>query len=178
MLYAQPRIDPKARIARNAIVIGDVEIGAYSLVLFFAVLRGDCGQRIVIGDNTNIQEGACIHVAPGFDTIVGDGVTIGHGATVHGCIIGDNTLVGMDASVIDGAIVGKECLIGAGALVTGSARIPDRSLVLGSPAKVVRTLTDEEVDSIYRNAQEYLIIADALLESGMCEEGVAVNFGL
>lgn len=178
MIYSKPIIDPTARIARNAVVIGDVEIGRQAVVLFFAVIRGDCGQRIVIGERTNVQEGACIHVAPGYDTVIGEGVTIGHGATVHGCIIGDHTLIGMDATVLDGAIIGKNCLVGAGALVTGTARIPDGMLVLGSPARAVRELTKEELRAIYQNELDYLEISDDLFDSGLIGQGSAENRGV
>ncbi len=169
--YGNTRVHPTARIAKNAVVIGDVEVGARCTILFNAVLRGDCKGHIVVGENTNIQEGACLHVNEGGQTIVGSNVTVGHGAIVHGCTIGDGTLVGMGAVVIDGARVGKRCLVGAGALVTGTADIPDGMLVIGSPARAVRPLTPEEFASLDEAVQEYLQIGDDLLQTGLLESG-------
>lgn len=162
----KPNIDGKARIARNATVIGDVTIGSETTVFFNATLRGDCGGRIVIGNRSNVQENACLHVSRRFDTIIGDDVTVGHGAIVHGCTIGDGTIVGMGSIVIDGANVGRNCLIGAGALVTGTANIPDGMLVIGSPAKAVRALTEEELAGNLASAQEYVEIGAELVASG------------
>ena len=171
MEHPTPRIHPTARIARNAVVTGDVELGARCTVLFNAVVRGDCAGRIAVGENTNIQEGACLHVNVGGETVVGSNVTVGHGAIVHGCTIGDGTLVGMGAIVIDGARVGKRCLIGAGALVTGTADIPDGMLAIGSPARAVRPLTPDELTGLEESVQEYLHVGDELAEQGLlaCE---------
>ena len=162
----KPNIDATARIARNATVLGDVTIGAETTVFFNATLRGDGGGRIVIGKRSNVQENACMHVSRRFDTIIGDDVTVGHGAIVHGCTIGDGTIVGMGSIVIDGAKVGKNCLIGAGALVTGTANIPDGMLVIGSPAKAVRALTDEELAGNLASAEEYVKTGAELVASG------------
>ena len=126
-------------IADTAVVVGDVTLGKGSSVWFHAVIRGDEG-AITIGENTNIQDGAILHE----ETVVGSNCTIGHGAIVHGCTVGDNTLIGMGAIVLGGAKIGSHCLVGAGALVTGKMDAPDGSLILGSPAKVVRPLTDAE----------------------------------
>lgn len=169
----QPRIAPNAHIATSAVVIGNVTIGEECCVLFNAVLRGDCGAYIQLGDRTNVQEGACLHVSPGVPTVVGHDVTIGHGAVVHGCTIGDHSLVGMGATVLDGAQVGKCCLIGAGALVTGTARIPDGMLVIGSPAKAVRPLTQAELASLDENVQEYLHVGRQLAQEGWLLTGEA-----
>lgn len=162
----QPRVASSAHIATNAVVIGNVTIGEECCILFNAVLRGDCGTYIQLGDRTNVQEGACLHVSPGVPTVIGHDVTIGHAAVVHGCTIGDYSLVGMGATVLDGAQVGKRCLIGAGALVTGRARIPDGMLVIGSPAKAVRPLTDAELASLDDNIQEYLHVGRRLAQEG------------
>lgn len=167
MDYSSARIHPTARIAKNAVVIGNVEVGAHCTVLFNAVLRGDCEGRIVVGENTNIQEGACVHVNQGGQTVIGSNVTVGHGAIVHGCTIGDGSLVGMGAVVIDGARVGKRCLVGAGALVTGTADIPDGMLVIGSPARSVRPLTQDELASLENSVQEYLHVGDDLARQGL-----------
>ena len=175
MDYDRLVVDPSARIARNAVVIGDVTLGADCTVLFNATLRGDCRGRIIVGDRTNIQELACIHVPLDGDTVVGSDVSVGHGAILHGCVIGDGTLVGMGATVLDGARVGRNCLIGAGALVTGSADIPDGMLVVGSPAKAKRPLTDEELAGLRENAAEYVAIGRDLASQGLLAEGCAPN---
>lgn len=172
-----PKIAPTARIARNATVIGDVELGQDCTVLFGAVLRGDMGRKIVVGDRTNIQEGVCVHVPTDGDTIIGSDVTVGHGAIVHGCTIGNGTLVGMGAIMLDGAKVGKRCLIAAGALVTGTADIPDEMLVIGSPAKAVRPLTEAEIESLAESAEEYVQIGRDLAEQDLIDEGFAANLG-
>lgn len=164
--YPIPRIHETAFVANNATVIGNVEIGARSCVLFNATLRGDCRGHIVVGDRTNIQELACVHVPLGGETIIGNDVTVGHGAIIHGCTIGDGTLVGMGAIVIDGARIGRNCLVGAGALVTGTADIPDGMLVVGSPARAVRALTPEEVASLSVNVEEYVAIGEELAREG------------
>lgn len=130
-----PTVSPTAHVATNATVIGDVTIGDECCVLFNAAIRGDCDSFVRLGERTNVQEGACLHVSHGSPTIIGHDVTIGHAAVVHGCTIGDHSLVGMGATVLDGAEIGNHCLIGAGALVTGSARIPDGMLVVGAPAR-------------------------------------------
>lgn len=172
-----PKIALTARIARNATVIGDVELGQDCTVLFGAVLRGDMGRKIVVGDRTNIQEGVCVHVPTDGDTIIGSNVTVGHGAIVHGCTIGDETLVGMGAIVLDGAKVGNRCLIAAGALVTGTADIQDGMLVIGSPAKAVRPLTEAEIEGLAESAEEYVQVGRDLAEQDLIDEGFAANLG-
>lgn len=175
--FKSPKIAPTARIARNATVIGDVELGQDCTVLFGAVLRGDMGQKVVVGDRTNIQEGVCVHVPTDGDTIIGSNVTVGHGAIVHGCTIGDETLVGMGAIVLDGAKVGNRCLIAAGALVTGTADIQDEMLVIGSPAKAVRPLTEAEIEGLAESAEEYVQVGRDLAEQDLIDEGFAANLG-
>ena len=138
-------------LATGAIVVGDVTLGRGCSVWYNAVLRGDDG-AIVVGEDTNIQDGAILHEG----TTVGRACTIGHGAIVHGCTIGDNTLVGMGAIVLNGAKIGSNCIIGAGALVTGKMDAPDNSMILGSPAKVVRTLSETDIESIRIAAREYV----------------------
>lgn len=147
MLYKLGNVEPELVggghfIASTAAVIGRVSMGANSSVWFSAVVRGDM-EDIIIGDNTNIQDAAVLHADPGYKLVLGDGVTIGHQATVHGCMVGDNTLIGINAVVLNGAKIGRDCLIGANALVTENMEIPDGSLVLGSPAKIVSTLSED-----------------------------------
>ena len=150
-----PRIHPSAWIADAAQVIGLVEIGADASVWFNATLRGD-NELIKVGASSNLQEAAVLHTDPGCPLVIGEWVTVGHQAMLHGCTIGDGTLVGIQAVVLNGAKIGRDCLIGAGALVTEGKEIPDRSVVLGSPAKVVRQLSDEDVARIRRGAQTYV----------------------
>ena len=145
-------------IAPNATVIGNVSLGSESSVWFNAVLRGD-GDTITIGKRTNIQDGAIIHVDPGFPVTIGDEVIVGHAAIIHGATVGDNTLIGMRSTILNGAVIGKWCIIGAHALVTEGMQIPDYSLVLGSPAKIVKTLSDEQIQKIKRNAEVYVALA-------------------
>jgi len=153
-----PQIDGTCFIAPGSAVIGDVVIGRNSSVWHNAVIRGDMA-RIVIGQNTNIQDNCVLHCIDGVELVIGDNVTVGHGAILHSCSIGDNSLIGMGAIVLDGVKIGRNCLIGAGAVVTPNTVIPDGSLVLGSPAKIKRELTEEEIRNIRANAEEYVHIA-------------------
>ena len=141
-------------IAEGAKIVGDVTIGEDSSVWYNAVIRGD-SNSITIGENTNVQDNAVLHTSHSHALKIGDNVTIGHGAIVHGCTVGNNVLIGMGAIVLDGAVVEDNCIIGAGALVTQNKVMPEGSLVLGNPAKVVRELTQEEIKSIQINADEY-----------------------
>lgn len=141
-------------IAEGAKITGEVEIEENSSVWYNAVIRGD-SNPIVIGENTNVQDNAVLHVSHSHPMSIGDNVTIGHGAIVHGCTIGNNVLIGMGAIVLDGAVIEDNCIIGAGALVTQNKVIPSGSLAFGNPAKVLRTLTEEEKQSILENANEY-----------------------
>jgi carbonic anhydrase/acetyltransferase-like protein (isoleucine patch superfamily) len=145
------RTDASVLILPGAAVSGEVHLGKNVSIWYNAVLRGDQG-AIAVGDDTNIQDGAILHE----ETRVGAGCTIGHAAVVHGCTVGDNTLIGMGAVVLTGARIGSNCIVGAGALVTGKMDAPDGSMLLGSPAKVVRPLSGEEIASIRLSAEEYL----------------------
>ncbi len=153
-LRKPPRLGQGVYIARGAVVVGDVALGDFSSVWYNAVLRGDIN-RIVVGHHTNIQDGAILHLESDLPCLVGDYVTVGHSAIVHACTVGDETLVGMGAVILDGANLGRQCLIGAKALVTQRTQIPDGSLVLGSPAKVIRALTDEERQRLRISAERY-----------------------
>jgi carbonic anhydrase/acetyltransferase-like protein (isoleucine patch superfamily) len=151
-----PRIDPSAFVVDSATIVGDVVIGAESSCWFHAVVRGDI-EPIRIGARTNVQDNATLHVMGGrFGTTLGDDVTVGHNAVVHGCVIEDGVLVGIGAIVLDGAVVGAESLIGAGALVAPGTRVPPRSLVLGSPGKVVRPVNDAELERMRQAAANYV----------------------
>lgn len=142
-------------IAPDAHIIGRVRLGRDGGVWFGAVLRGD-NELIDVGEGTNIQEGAILHTDPGFPLSIGVGVTIGHRAIVHGCTIGDGSLIGMGATVLNGARIGANCLIGANALVTEGKEFPDGSLIVGSPAKVVRELAPEALEGLRRSAGNYI----------------------
>lgn len=146
---------PSSWVAPTAAVIGNVHLAQDSSVWFGAVIRGD-NEPISIGLGSNVQDGAVLHADPGFPIDVGSGVTIGHQAMLHGCTVGDGSLIGIQAVVLNGARIGAGCLIGAKALVTENMLIPDGSLVLGAPAKVVRTLTPEQQANLRANAQSYV----------------------
>ena len=149
-----PEIHESVFVAPTAIVVGNVRIGAGSSVFFGAVLRSELDE-IVIGEGTNIQDNCVVHIERGIPVHVGSGCTIGHSAIVHSCTVGDNTLVGMGAIVLNGAVVGSNCIIGAGALVPQNAVIPDGSLVVGMPAKVRRAVTAEEIAANRASAAMY-----------------------
>ena len=151
-----PEIAPDGPVwvAPGAHVMGKVHLAAGVSIWFNAVLRGD-NEPITIGENTNIQDGVVGHADPGFPLTVGAGVTVGHLALIHGCTIGDNTLIGMGAFVMNGAKIGKNCLIGAKALVTEGKEIPDGAMVLGSPGKVVKILDEDAQKGIARIAENY-----------------------
>lgn len=165
-LRAKPKLGAGVYIAKGAVVLGDVRIGEHSSVWYNAVVRGDINY-IEIGHHTNIQDNAVLHLADDFPCIVGNHVTVGHSAIIHACTIGSEVLVGMGAVVLDGAVVGDQCLIGARALVTGGINIPAGSLVLGSPAKVVRPLTGEERASLKPWADKYVENAAYCLKHGI-----------
>ncbi len=151
----EPEIDDSAWVAPNASVIGKVRIAADANVWFGAVLRGDIDE-IVLGERSNLQDNAVIHTEAGNPTIVGADVSIGHGAIVHGCVVEDGCLIGMNATVLNGAVIGANSLVAAGALVLEGTVIPPRSLVAGVPAKVRRELTDEEVAGLLGNSARYV----------------------
>ncbi len=163
-LTKQPRLGKGVYIARGAAVLGDVRIGDYSSVWYNAVVRGDIN-RIAVGHHTNVQDNAVLHLADDFPCIVGNWVTVGHSAIVHACRVGDETLVGMGAVILDGAVIGKQSIIGAKALVTQGMKVPAGSLVLGMPAKVVRPLTREERAGIKWWAEKYVANAAYCLEN-------------
>jgi carbonic anhydrase/acetyltransferase-like protein (isoleucine patch superfamily) len=152
-----PKLPPTGAywIAPNAQVIGDVQIGDDVGIWFGAVLRGD-NDPIVIGKGSNIQDGVMVHTDPGKGVKIGEGCTIGHHAIIHGCTIGNNSLIGMGATVLNGARLGDNCLVGANALITEGKRFPDNSLIVGSPARVVRTLDDAAIAGLRLSAQNYV----------------------
>ena len=151
-----PTIHAETFVAEDATVIGDVTLAQGTSVWPQAVLRGD-NASIRIGQYSNVQEGAVLHADPGYALTVGEGVTIGHQAMLHGCSIGDGALIGIQAVVLNGAIIGKNCLVGAGAIVTEGKVFPDNSLILGAPAKVVRELTPEAITDMHCNARDYAV---------------------
>lgn len=153
-------------IARTAVVIGDVTLGDQSSVWYGAVLRGDIN-RIVVGHHSNIQDNAVLHLADDYACIVGNYVTVGHSAIVHACTVGNECLIGMGATILDGSVIGEQSIIGANALVTQGTQIPPGSLVLGSPAKVVRALPPEERQKLRYWAEKYVENAAFCLENGI-----------
>ena len=156
------QIHDTAFIAPGAVVQGDVTIGENSGIWYNAVVRGD-RDSIVIGKESNIQDNAVVHLGSGYPVEIGDHVTIGHGAIVHGCKISDNTMIGMGAILMNGCKIGKNCIIGAGALVTQNSNIPDGSLAFGNPARIIRKLTEEEIAGNKGNADRYVQAARAQL---------------
>ncbi|SER43457.1 Carbonic anhydrase or acetyltransferase, isoleucine patch superfamily [Tranquillimonas rosea] len=149
-----PSLAQDAWVAPDANIIGDIVLGAGASVWFCATLRGD-NERIDVGDGTNIQENCVLHTDMGFPLTIGANCTIGHKAMLHGCTIGEESLIGMGATVLNGARIGRNCLIGAGALVTEGKEIPDGSLVLGAPGKVVRELDDQARAALRASALHY-----------------------
>ncbi|MFF9147975.1 gamma carbonic anhydrase family protein [Streptomyces sp. NPDC055051] len=160
----EPAVDPTAFTAPTSVVLGDVTLGARAGIWYHAVLRADCGP-ITVGEDSNIQDNCTVHVDPGFPVSIGDRVTIGHNATVHGCVIEDDVLVGMGATVLNGARIGAGSLIAAQALVPQGMEVPPGSLVAGVPAKVRRELTEEEQAGIRLNAEMYLHLAKSHAEA-------------
>ncbi|MCP4340304.1 MAG: gamma carbonic anhydrase family protein [Desulfobulbaceae bacterium] len=159
MLYhlddKQVQLPEKYFIAKSAVVIGNVALGKDVSIWFNAVIRGD-SELIVIGEDCNIQDGAVLHTDPGYPMTLGKGVTVGHKAMLHGCNVGDYSLIGINAVVLNGAKIGNHCVIGANSLVTENMEIPDGSLVLGSPAKIKRNLTFEQQQVLELQAQHYV----------------------
>ncbi|MEO9339029.1 gamma carbonic anhydrase family protein [Mesorhizobium sp. SB112] len=147
--------EPTNWIAPDATIIGNVNIGRNVGVWFGSVIRGD-NENITIGDDTNVQEHTIMHTDPSFPLTIGEGCTIGHRALLHGCTIGKNSLIGMGAIVLNGAKIGNNCLVGAGSLVTEGKEFPDNSLIVGSPAKAVRTLDDEAINRLKLSAAHYV----------------------
>ncbi len=160
---ATPNLHPSVFIAQGANLIGDVRIGADSSVWFQSVLRADVN-TIEVGSGSNIQDGCVIHLADNFGTRIGDFVTVGHKAILHACSIGDEVLVGMNAVILDGAEIGARSIIGAGALITGGKKFPAGSLILGSPAKLIRLLSIEEQSGIKHWADKYVQLSKVYRE--------------
>jgi len=142
-------------IAPDAVLVGDVRVGRNAGIWFGVVIRGD-NEPIVVGDDTNVQEHTVMHTDPGFPLTVGSGCTIGHRAMLHGCTVGDNSLIGMGAIVLNGARIGRNCLVGAGALVTEGKEFPDNSLIVGAPAKAIRVLDEAAVARLGASAAHYV----------------------
>jgi len=142
-------------VADNATIIGGVRLGDKASVWFNAVLRGD-NDWIIVGERSNVQDGAVLHTDPGLELVIGDGVTVGHLAMLHGCHIGNNTLIGIGSTVLNGASIGDNCVVGANALITEDKSFPAGTLIVGAPARVVRALSDEEITKIGHSAQVYV----------------------
>ncbi|MEM7146803.1 MAG: gamma carbonic anhydrase family protein [Verrucomicrobiota bacterium] len=162
-LGASPRLGEGVYIASTAVVIGDVSLGDHSSVWYGVVLRGDIN-RIEVGRYTNIQDNSVVHLSDDYPAIIGDYVTVGHGAVVHACTVGDECLIGMGSIVMDGAVVGARSIVGAGAVVTRGMEISEGSMVMGSPAKVVRELSGEERNGIRYWGEKYAANAAYCLE--------------
>lgn len=142
-------------VADSAVVLGSVLLKQDASVWFNAVLRGD-NELITVGEGSNIQDGSVLHTDPGCPLVIGDHVTVGHKVMLHGCQIGDNSLIGINAVILNGAKIGRNCLIGANALITEGKEIPDNSMVLGAPGKVVRELSQDEIQGLRRAAEHYV----------------------
>jgi gamma-carbonic anhydrase len=165
-LRRQPTLGKGVYITSRAVVLGDVTLGDYSSVWYNAVLRGDIN-RIIVGHHSNIQDNSVLHLADDLPCVLGNYVTVGHSAIVHACTVGDECLIGMGSTILDGSVIGDQCIIGANALVTQNSQIPAGSLVLGSPAKIVRPLTPEERASLKSWAEKYVVNAAYCLEHGL-----------
>ena len=150
-----PELDPQSWVAPNAAVIGQVVMKKNASVWWNCTVRGDT-DRIIIGENSNIQDGSIVHTNRGIVVTLGDHVTVGHGVILHGCTIGDRCLIGMGATILNHAVVGKNSLVGANSLLPEGKVYPERSLIMGAPAKVVRELTDEEVAHLTDSAERYV----------------------
>ena len=166
MNYKSAKIAEDANIAKRSVIIGDVTIGRDSCVLYYSVLRGD-EAPVVIGEESNIQENCTVHVSRNMPVRIGNNVTVGHNAVIHSCTIGDRTLIGMGAVILDGVQIGNDCIIGAGSLVTKNTIIPDGSLVIGSPAKIKRNLTGEEKLGNLENSKEYVSVSREMKRQGV-----------
>jgi gamma-carbonic anhydrase len=165
-LSKPPTLGQSVYIARTAVVVGDVTLGDFSSIWYHAVLRGDIN-RIVVGHHTNIQDNVVVHLADAFPCLIGNHVTVGHSAIVHACTIADEALIGMGATVLDGASIGSQSIIGANALVPPGMQIPPQSLALGSPARVIRPLTEDECHGLRALAEKYVVNAGFCLQHGI-----------
>lgn len=150
-----PQIDPQSWVAPNATVIGQVVLARNASVWWHCTLRGDT-DRLIVGENSNIQDGSVLHTDPGLELIVGANVTVGHRVVLHGCTIGDGSLIGMGATLLNRSVIGKNSLVGANTLIPEGKVFPERVLIVGSPGKVVRELTDEEVARLPGSAERYV----------------------
>ncbi|NDL67360.1 gamma carbonic anhydrase family protein [Clostridiales bacterium F-3ap] len=159
----EPAISDLAYVADNAKVTGKVRVGDHSSIWFGAVLRGDL-QPITVGSHTNIQDNAVVHINHDAPTVIGDYVTVGHDAIVHGCTVGNNVLVGMGSIILDKAVIGDNSIVGAGSLVTQNKKFPPGVLIVGSPAKVLRHLTEQEIELIRQSALHYVENAKDFVE--------------
>lgn len=155
MMLKEPLIEDNVFIAQGAVVSGNVRLQEEVSVWFHAVIRAEEGE-VSVGRGSNVQDGCVVHVDKGGAVAIGEGVTIGHNAVIHGCTVGDNSLIGMGAVIMNDAVIGKNCIVAAGALVTERTVIPDNSLVMGSPAKIKRAVTPEEMESNRCNAEHYV----------------------
>lgn len=151
-----PQMDEGSYASAAATIIGRVHICTGASVWPNVVIRGDNGEKIEVGERSNIQDGAVLHTDPGYALVIGQDVSVGHQATLHGCSVGSGSLIGVQAVVLNGAAIGKNCLVGAGAVVTERKSFPDNSLIIGSPAKVLRQLTEDEIQGLHRNANDYV----------------------
>lgn len=161
--HYKPKIEKNTFVAENSTIIGRCFIGENCSIWYNTIIRGDVNE-IVVGRGTNIQDGCVVHCAKDYSTTIGKGVTIGHNAIVHGCIIGDNCLIGMGSTILDGAVIKDNVIVGANSLITPGKTIPSGVLVMGSPAKVVRELTPEEIEGIRYSAEGYMILLKEYIE--------------
>jgi carbonic anhydrase/acetyltransferase-like protein (isoleucine patch superfamily) len=152
---ARVETHPQSWVAPNAVLVGKVRLEEGANVWFNAVLRGD-NELILVGKNSNVQDGTVMHTDMGYPLTIGTGVTIGHNAMLHGCTVGDYSLIGINAVILNGAKIGKNCIVGAGSVVTEGKVFPDNSLIIGSPAKVVRTLEDTTAAKLAQSAEHYV----------------------
>jgi carbonic anhydrase/acetyltransferase-like protein (isoleucine patch superfamily) len=155
---SSPEVDPTAWVAPDAVLAGAVTIGPEASIWYATVIRGD-GDAIRVGARSNIQDGCVLHTDPGLQLVVGEGVSVGHRAVLHGCVVEDDVLIGMGAIVMNGAHIGAGSLVAAGALVTEGTKVPPRSLVVGAPAKVRREVSDDELEMVRYNATHYVALA-------------------
>jgi len=162
------QVDSTAFIAPGAVVVGDVTLGRQASVWFNATLRGDV-EAVRVGAGSNLQEGCIVHADPGYPTVIGAGVTVGHGAVIHGARVGDNCLIGIRAVLLNGSVVGENSIVGACALLTEGKVYPPNSLILGMPAKVVRELTPAEIEANRGSAARYVARAEAFGQAGSAQ---------
>lgn len=164
-LGVSPKLDADVFVAETAAIIGGVELGAGSSVWYGAVLRADVAP-IKVGRASSIQDNAVVHCDPGVPALIGDNVTVGHGAIIHSASVGNNTLIGMGATVLSGAVIGENCIVGAGALVLENAAVPPGSLVVGVPGRVVRRLGPEQIEKIAASARHYVELSKNYMSEG------------